>query len=57
MEILSVVNSCIEKTVDKLIAIGGSVNDIAAVGNKVKSPSKNICIKMCRLYKRSDARD
>ncbi|ERL90389.1 glycerol kinase [Dendroctonus ponderosae] len=32
MEILSVVNTCIEKTIDKLISIGGSVNDIAAVG-------------------------
>ncbi|XP_066254747.1 glycerol kinase [Euwallacea similis] len=32
MEILSVVNTCIEKTVDKLVAMGGSVNDIAAVG-------------------------
>lgn len=32
MEILSVVNQCIEKTIDKLIAMGGSVNDIAAVG-------------------------
>lgn len=32
MEILSVVNKCIEKTIDKLIAMGGSVNDIAAVG-------------------------
>ncbi|KAL1517675.1 hypothetical protein ABEB36_001410 [Hypothenemus hampei] len=32
MEILSVVNMCIEKTIEKLIAIGGNVSDIAAIG-------------------------
>ncbi|CAH0547152.1 unnamed protein product [Brassicogethes aeneus] len=32
LEILKVVNICIEKTIDKLISAGGSVNDIVAVG-------------------------
>ncbi|CAG9764083.1 unnamed protein product [Ceutorhynchus assimilis] len=31
-EILRAVNVCIEATIDKLIALGGTVNDIAAVG-------------------------
>ncbi|VEN60148.1 unnamed protein product, partial [Callosobruchus maculatus] len=32
VEILTVVRTCIEKAIDKLIAEGGNVNDIAAVG-------------------------
>lgn len=32
MAIMEVVTICIEKTIDKLIALGGSVNDISAVG-------------------------
>lgn len=32
VEILQVVNVCIENTIDKLISLGGSVNDIVAVG-------------------------
>ncbi|XP_060520451.1 glycerol kinase isoform X2 [Cylas formicarius] len=32
IEILDVVNTCIEHTIDKLISLGGSVSDIAAIG-------------------------
>ncbi|KAF7270932.1 hypothetical protein GWI33_016141 [Rhynchophorus ferrugineus] len=32
MEILDAVNICIEKTIDQLISLGGSVNDICAIG-------------------------
>ena len=32
LEILEIVKTCIETTIDKLIALGGSVNDIVAVG-------------------------
>ncbi|XP_050311790.1 glycerol kinase [Anthonomus grandis grandis] len=32
MEILECVSICIEKTIDKLVSVGGSVNDIVAVG-------------------------
>ncbi|XP_072376457.1 glycerol kinase 3 [Diabrotica undecimpunctata] len=32
LEILSVVETCIEKTIDKLITLGGSVDDIVSVG-------------------------
>ncbi|XP_063910041.1 glycerol kinase 2 [Zophobas morio] len=32
LEILEIVKTCIEATIDKLIALGGSVNDIVAVG-------------------------